>query len=117
MGIHFTHRSGGPCWSRELGYHQPAPLPDHIMRMLTTPAPKPAPKTDFCWLVELFEPDGNSMGYYHTGFTTLMPGESRTTKNPHEAKRYATQAEALHIADGLHHLAGVWRAVEHGFDA
>ena len=46
MGIHFTHRSGGPCWSRELGYHQPAPLPDHIMRVLTAPLPKPEPKKD-----------------------------------------------------------------------
>lgn len=68
---------------------------------------------DFCWLVELFEPDGNSMGYYHTGFTDLG-GNSRTTKNPHEARRYnKPQAEAA--AAKLHHLAGVWRAVEHGF--
>jgi hypothetical protein len=71
----------------------------------------------FCWLVELFMPGGNSMGFYHTGFTTLTPGDSRTTRDPFQAKKYATQAEALHVADGLHHLQGVWRAVEHGFDA
>ncbi len=35
MTIHFTHKSGGPCWSRERGYHQPPKLPDHIMRSIT----------------------------------------------------------------------------------
>lgn len=87
------------------------------MYALTAPAPRPAPKPQFCWLVELFMPGGNSMGYYHTGFTTLTPGQSRTTRDPLQAKRYATQAEALSVADGLHHLQGVWRATEHGFDA
>jgi hypothetical protein len=28
MSAHMLHSSGGPCWSRELGYHQPEPLPD-----------------------------------------------------------------------------------------
>ena len=73
--------------------------------------------TTYCWLVELFEPDGNSMGHYHTGFTTLMPGESRSTSKPHEAKRYETKEAAKYAANKLLHLAGVWRAVEHGFDA
>jgi hypothetical protein len=126
MGIHFTHRSGGHCWSSERGYHQPDPWPQHIWAAVTAPAPtKPAPaaaasperKMHFCWLVELFLPGGNSMGCYHTGFTTLTPGNSRTTRDPLQAKRYATQAEAAQVADGLHHLQGVWRAVEHGFDA
>jgi hypothetical protein len=57
------------------------------------------------------------MGYYHTGFTTLTPGQSRTTRDPLQAKRYATQADAVRVVDRLHHLQGVWRAVEHGFDA
>ena len=125
MGIHFTHRSGGPCWTRERGYHQPDPWPRHIWAAVMAPAPTSTPeiaaaakpKTQFSWLVELFMPDGNSMGYYHTGFTTMMPGDSRTTRDPYQAKRYVTEDEALHVADGLHHLQGVWRAVEHGFDA
>lgn len=29
MTAHFLNRSGGPCWSRELGYHTPK-TPDHI---------------------------------------------------------------------------------------
>lgn len=69
---------------------------------------------DICHLVELFEPTGNSMGYYHTGFTDI-DGRSRTTRNPHEAKRYASFLDAARVAGSLHHLAGVWRAVEHGF--
>lgn len=68
----------------------------------------------YCWLVELFEPDGNSMGYYHTGWTTLS-FESRTTRDPHKAKRYATREDALLACARLLHLQGVWRAVEHGF--
>lgn len=71
--------------------------------------------TDFCWLVELFLPEGNSLGYYHTGFTGLMPGDSRSTNSPHEAKRYATKEAAEAAASKLMHLQGVWRAVEHGF--
>jgi len=126
MGIHFTHRSGGSCWTSERGYHQPDPWPRHIWAAVTAHAPrKPAPddavlpqsRMQFCWLVELFMPGGNSMGCYHTGFTTLMPGESRTTRDPWEAKKYVTEAEAMQAADKLHHLQGVWRAVEHGFDA
>ena len=83
----------------------------------SAPPYAPEMRTHFCWLIELFLPQGNSMGYYHTGFTTLMPGESRTTRDPLQAKRYATQGDALHIADGLHNIQGVWRAVEHGFGA
>ena len=77
----------------------------------------PETRTQFYWLVELFLPQGNSMGYYHTEFITLTPSESRTTRDPLQAKRYATQGDALHIADGLHNIQGVWRAVEHGFGA
>jgi len=32
--MYFSHRSGGPCWSRERGYHQPDPMPPHIMRTI-----------------------------------------------------------------------------------
>ena len=71
----------------------------------------------YCWLVELFEPDGNSMGYYHTGFTEHLAFESRTTRDPTKAKRYSTQADALLVCARLLHLQGVWRAVEHGFAA
>lgn len=71
----------------------------------------------YCWLVELFEPDGNSLGYYHTGRTRLSAFESVTTRDPMHAKRYATQREALMACAGLLHLQGVWRAVEHGFAA
>lgn len=119
MGIHFTHRSGGPCWSRERGYHQPDPLPRHIMEIITTPAKRPTPKTEFCWLVELFEGDGtgNSAGWYHTGFVDIG-GHSRTTKSPYEARRYATREQAEQIAAKLGTtLTGTWKAVEHGFDA
>ena len=92
---------------------------DMILHHAIPGAPPYAPetRTQFCWLVELFLPQGNSMGYYHTGFTTLTPGESRTTRDPLQAKRYATLADALHIADGLRDLQGVWRAVEHGLAA
>jgi hypothetical protein len=69
----------------------------------------------YCWLVELFKPDGNSMGYYHTGFTAHLPFESRTTSDPSRAKRYSAQADALLVCARLLHLQGVWRAVEHGF--
>ena len=27
MTIYFSHPSGGPCWSRERGYHTPKPFP------------------------------------------------------------------------------------------
>jgi hypothetical protein len=67
--------------------------------------------SEFCWLVELFEPGGNSMGLYHTGFTEL----DRTTSDPHKAKRYATKEAALASVDKLLSKAGVWRAIEHGF--
>lgn len=39
--IHFTHRSGGPCWSRDRGYHTPAPLPMFLAYMAMTPRGKP----------------------------------------------------------------------------
>jgi hypothetical protein len=42
-GPHMTSKSGGPCWTRERGYHTPAPLPAHIQRILLSPAPKPLP--------------------------------------------------------------------------
>jgi hypothetical protein len=44
MTIHNLNRSGGPCWSRQLGYHQPPALPPHILRILLAPKPAPAPK-------------------------------------------------------------------------
>lgn len=81
------------------------------------PAEPAEPTDEFCWLVELFLPNGgNSLGYYHTGFTTLH-GTSRSTKNVHEAKRYTTRNEAESVAAKLESLRGVWHAVEHGFAA
>ena len=68
----------------------------------------------FCWLVELFEPSGNSMGCYHTGFTGSCRS-SRTTRDPNKARRYATRVDALKVCVRLLHMKGVWRAVEHGF--
>ncbi len=70
----------------------------------------------FCWLVELFLPEGNSLGLYHTGFTDLSGG-SRSTQDPHKAKRYS-KAQAETAAEKLGHtLSGVWRAIEHGFQS
>lgn len=43
MGIYYSHPSGGPCWSRERGYHQPPPLPAHIMRILVTSSESASP--------------------------------------------------------------------------
>lgn len=89
------------------------------MEIITTPAKRPTPKTEFCWLVELFEGDGtgNSAGWYHTGFVDIG-GHSRTTKSPYEARRYATREQAEQIAAKLGTtLTGTWKAVEHGFDA
>jgi hypothetical protein len=83
-----------------------------------TPAAAPAPVAafDFCWLVELFLPyGGNSLGFYHTGFTHI-DGASRTTKNPHEAKQYATRKDAEYAASKLESMQGEWRAIEHGFE-
>jgi hypothetical protein len=37
-GRYMSSPSGGPCWSRDKGYHQPAKLPDHIQRIITTTA-------------------------------------------------------------------------------
>ena len=71
----------------------------------------------YCWLVELFEPGGNWMGHYHTGFTEFLPFESRTTRDPNKARRYESQADALMVCVRLLHMRGVWRAVEHGFEA
>lgn len=39
-GGHMTSKSGGPCWSRDRGYHHPKPLPAHIQRILTSPKRK-----------------------------------------------------------------------------
>ena len=44
-GIHFTHPSGGPCWSRDRGYHQPDPLPAWFHRIATAP---PSDTKDNC---------------------------------------------------------------------
>lgn len=41
-GIHMTSKFGGPCWSRERGYHQPPPIPAHIMRIITAPQQTPS---------------------------------------------------------------------------
>lgn len=71
--------------------------------------------TNFCWLVELFSSDEtDSLGYYHTGFTNLS-GESRSTKDPYQARRYATFEEAQKIASSMLNILGVWKAIEHGF--
>ena len=73
---------------------------------------------EFCWLVELFEGDGtgNSAGLYHTGFVDIG-GHSRTTRKPHEARRYSRE-QAERVAEKLGTtLTGTWRAVEHGFAA
>jgi hypothetical protein len=45
-GPYMASKSGGPCWSRDRGYHHPAPTPAHIQRMLLSPAPKPLPPAD-----------------------------------------------------------------------
>jgi hypothetical protein len=71
----------------------------------------------YCWLVELFLPEGNSMGYYHTGFTGLDGFSSRTTQDANEARKYETKEDAEKVAAKLAHLQGVWRAIEHGFMA
>lgn len=73
-------------------------------------------RTEFCWLVELFDLDGNSLGRYHTGFSDLQQ-RSRETADPQQAKRYRSEAIAVFAAGQLFHLEGVWRAVEHGFAA
>jgi hypothetical protein len=38
-GIYFSGRYGGPVWTRDRGYHTPAPLPQHIKQILMQPAP------------------------------------------------------------------------------
>lgn len=81
------------------------------------PADSMQDPTEFCWLIELMRPyGGNSLGYYHTGFTDLS-GESRSTTSPHKAKRYATFKEADKIARNMLSKLGEWKAVEHGFHA
>lgn len=71
--------------------------------------------TRFCWLIELFGPDGNSMGYYHTGFSDLGY-RSRATQDVHQARKYSKE-DAEKEASKLLHLAGTWRATQHGFSA
>lgn len=74
-------------------------------------------QAEFCYLVELFLGDGtgNSLGWYHTGFTDLG-GNSRSTQDPLRARRYPTWREANLVAVKLGHtLQGTWRAVQHGF--
>lgn len=80
-------------------------------------APAPAEPTQFCWLVELFERGGNSLGQYHTGFTGLN-NQSRMTKDVYEARRYAKEGAEM-VAQGLNAwmMLNEWRAVEHGFAA
>jgi hypothetical protein len=77
------------------------PYPDLEGLLHKTPAPQ--------------ERGSNSMGRYHTGLTDLGY-QSRSTVNPHEAKRY-TKASAEQVAADLnvHMMACEWRAVEHGF--
>lgn len=71
-------------------------------------------KLETYWLVELFLPGGNSLGYYHTGFTDIS-GQSRATKNPHEARKYSSLENANAMAKRLHSKQGVWKAISHGF--
>jgi len=71
-------------------------------------------KLETCWLVELLVPGSKSLGYYHTGFTDIS-GNSRSTNNPNEAKKYESRRAAADIAVKLFHLQGVWTPVEHGF--
>lgn len=82
----------------------------------TEQAAQAVPATEFCWLVELFDPNtDNSLGDYHTGFTDLA-GESRSTKDPLKAQRYGTKEAASRAAFRLKfNKVGIWRAVEHGF--
>ena len=82
------------------------------------PAPEagePETETMYCWLVELAGPLVRQPAY-HTGFTDLH-SESRSTTNPHEAKKYATKEQAVAVAQKLgFNLVGTWGAVEHGFE-
>lgn len=34
MGVYNSYRGGGPCWTRKRGYHTPARMPAHIMRII-----------------------------------------------------------------------------------
>lgn len=43
MGVYNSSKFMGPCWSRDKGYHHPAPIPAHIMRIITAPQPKVEP--------------------------------------------------------------------------
>lgn len=69
----------------------------------------------YCWLVEMFDRGGNSLGRYHTGFTDLH-AQSRSTDTVHEARRYRTRGAAERSARKLNTFMMVceWRAVEHG---
>ena len=73
--------------------------------------------TKFCWLVEMFNRGGNSLGRYHTGFTDLRDA-SRSTADVYEARRYTSKATAQRVADKLNvmMMTAEWRAVEHGFE-
>lgn len=85
------------------------------VRRMEPVEPKAATTGDgFYWLVELFAPEGNSLGSYHTGFTDLSLA-SRSTQDPYQAKRYATKDQAQRVADSLLSKVGIWKAVEHGF--
>ena len=88
-----------------------------LLRTIAAPAAaEPGERTEFCWLIELFLPHGgNSLGRYHTGFTDLH-GNSRSTPDVYQARRYPTKEAAQAAATKLGHtLQGVWHAVEHGF--
>lgn len=77
-----------------------------------------APADEYCWLVELFEHQGNSLGRYYTGQTDLH-NHSRSVIDAHYAKRYAAkhEAEAAAIYLNLYMKTGEWRAIEHAFIA
>lgn len=52
MGRFMSHPSGGPCWSRDKGYHTPPKLPAHVWAAIAEPRslqkrhPKPEPDTN-----------------------------------------------------------------------
>jgi hypothetical protein len=107
-------QDGTPEYDQQLGVCETAW--QKINAALAERASPQAVPAEFCWLVELFEPGGNSLGAYHTGFSDTS-WQSRSTKDPHQARRYNSKEEAERAASELFSKAGVWRAVEHGFVA
>lgn len=111
------HESG--CGTDYTEYHRRKPAAWEAARaaLADTPQAREPQPAEFCWLVELFLGDGtgNSLGWYHTGFTDIG-GNSRSTQDPLKAKRYSTWREANLASVKLGHtLQGTWRAVQHGF--